>query len=236
MNKHGANMEHVYDAIIVGSGAGGAAAAYQLSRAGLDVLLLERGADLPRDATTLDIRAVVHEGRFKAREQWRDRHGRALEPEEYFNLGGKTRWFGAALLRYSPREFEADTDHQCRAWPLRHAELCPYYEQAERLLGVRPFACEPDLVRIGRRLEAASTGWQMQPLPMGLEARIVDDPLESRHFDGFASVAGLKSDAQRSFLEPLRGLPNFTLRLQAEVTDLVPAIGRPTTVPWAGRR
>jgi choline dehydrogenase-like flavoprotein len=225
-----ASMDRLYDAIIVGSGAGGAAAAYQLARAGLDVLLLERGADLPRDATTLDIRAVVHEGRFKARERWRDRHGRALEPEEYFNLGGKTRWFGAALLRYSAHEFEADPDHQCRAWPLRYADLRPYYEQAERLLGVRAFACEPDLVRIGQRLEAAATGWQTQPLPMGLDARILDDALEARHFDGFASVAGLKADAQRSFLEPIRNLRNFTLVLNAEVVDLVPAVGRPTTV------
>jgi choline dehydrogenase-like flavoprotein len=65
---------------------------------------------------------------------------------------------------------------------------------------------------------------------MGLETRIVDDPLEARHFVGFASVAGLKADAQRSFIEPIRALPNFTLRLNAGVTDLVPALGRPTTV------
>jgi choline dehydrogenase-like flavoprotein len=227
MNEHN---DPVYDAIIVGSGAGGAAAAYQLGRAGLEVLLLEKGAELPADQSTLDVRAVVHEGRFKARERWRDRHGRDLEPEEYFNLGGKTRWYGAALLRYSPAEFAADAAHQCRAWPLSYEDLCPYYEQAERLLGVRQFACEPDLARITGALDAARSGWQRQPLPMGLEPSIVDHALEARHFDGFASVAGLKADALRSFLEPVRRLPNFTLRLNAGVSDLMPANGRPTTV------
>jgi choline dehydrogenase-like flavoprotein len=222
--------DRAYDAIIVGSGAGGSAAAYRLARAGLQVLLLEKGHDLPRDASTLDVGAVVHEGRFKAHERWRDRRDDALEPEEYCNLGGKTRWYGAALLRYSPAEFEADRAHQCRAWPLGYTDLCPYYDEAERLLGVRHFDCEPDLARIGRRLDARARGWQMQPLPLGLDARILDHPHEARHFDGFASVAGLKADATRAFLEPIRHLPNFTLRLGDGVVDLLPAEGDPATV------
>ena len=40
-----------HDVIIIGSGAGGAAAAYVLAHAGLDVLLLERGPVLPRDGS-----------------------------------------------------------------------------------------------------------------------------------------------------------------------------------------
>src|SRR5262245_35230715 len=93
--------DRIYHALIVGSGAGGSAAAHRLALAGLDVLLLEKGRELPRDATTLDFRTVVSEGRFKSRERWRDGRDRELEPEEYFNVGGKTRWYGAALLRYS---------------------------------------------------------------------------------------------------------------------------------------
>ena len=41
--------------------------------------------------------------------------GRRTVPEEHFNLGGKTKWYGAALLRFAPHEFEADPAHQCRA-------------------------------------------------------------------------------------------------------------------------
>jgi choline dehydrogenase-like flavoprotein len=47
-----------YDVIIVGSGAGGAAVAYKLARAGKRVLMLEKGRQLPRDGSTLDTRQV----------------------------------------------------------------------------------------------------------------------------------------------------------------------------------
>ena len=57
-----------FDVIVIGSGAGGAAAAHRLVEAGLRVLLLEKGEPLPRDGSTLDITRVVHEGEFLARE------------------------------------------------------------------------------------------------------------------------------------------------------------------------
>ncbi|HXW10105.1 MAG TPA: GMC family oxidoreductase [Steroidobacteraceae bacterium] len=220
----------LYDAVIVGSGAGGAAAAHTLVRAGLDVLLLEKGRELPTDGSTLDFRAVVHEGRFKSREAWRDGRNRELVPEEYFNVGGKTRWFGAALLRYSESEFDADDSHQCRAWPIQYRDMLPWYQQAEQQLGVRRFACEPALARIVARLSARRSGWQDLPLPLGLDEHIVEHDLEARHFDGFASVAGHKGDANRAFLSPIAGHGNFTLATGEEVTGLMSSPGRPTHV------
>jgi choline dehydrogenase-like flavoprotein len=242
-----ARTDRLYDVIIVGSGAGGAAAAHRLTRAGLDVLLLEKGRDLPRDASTLDFRAVVQEGRFKSREAWIDGRGRALEPEEYFNVGGKTRWYGAALLRFAPEEFLADDAHQCRAWPIAHAEMLPWYDEAERLLRVRRFDSEPNLSRILRRLApagdapagdaplfAAEKGerplWRAEALPLGLDPRILTEPHEARHFDGFASVGGLKADACSAFLDPLRDAGNFTLASGEEVVELCSAPGRPSEI------
>ena len=52
------NVAH-YDAIIIGSGAGGSAAVYALARAGQRVLLLEKGRELPRDGSTLDVDQVA---------------------------------------------------------------------------------------------------------------------------------------------------------------------------------
>src|SRR5437762_2626807 len=45
-----------YDAIVTGSGAGGAAAAYRLVSGGMRVLLLETAGHLPKDGSTLDVR------------------------------------------------------------------------------------------------------------------------------------------------------------------------------------
>jgi len=105
-----------YDAIIVGSGAGGSAAAYRLAHGGWKVLLLEKGPVLPRDGSTLDVDKVIRQGLFKSKEIWLDKDGNTLAPEEYFNLGGKTKWYGAELLRFSPHEFEADPAHRIRNW------------------------------------------------------------------------------------------------------------------------
>jgi choline dehydrogenase-like flavoprotein len=212
-----------YDAIIIGSGAGGAAAAYRLVLEGLKVLMLEKGPPLPRDGSTLDNTAVVTLGRFLSKEPWVDGRGKTICPQEHFNLGGKTKWYGAAVIRYSPEEFAPDAAYSARGWPISHADLEPYYEEAERLLGVRTFPCEPGLRRILERVHAADDAWTSVPLPMALSPDISRDPVEARHFDGFASVANLKGDAETSFLRLLAGRPNFTLRTSAEVRDLLPA-------------
>jgi choline dehydrogenase-like flavoprotein len=158
--------------LIIGSGAGGAAAAYRLVLGGLRVALLEKGAQLPRDGSTLDIRRVVHAGEFFSREAWVDRRGRALTPEEHFNVGGKTKWYGAALLRFAAHEFLADEAHACAPWPLTSGELAPYYAEAERLLGVRTFPCEPDLKRILAHFERRGSPWRAQPMPLALAADV----------------------------------------------------------------
>ncbi|MDQ3565373.1 MAG: kelch motif-containing protein [Pseudomonadota bacterium] len=41
---------------------------------------------------------MIGQGAFKSKEGWLDKDGRAFTPEEYFNLGGKTKWYGAILF------------------------------------------------------------------------------------------------------------------------------------------
>lgn len=224
------NSSTEFDVIVVGSGAGGAAVTYQLVRAGLRVLLVEKGRPLPRDGTTLDVQKVIHEGVFKSHEQWHDRAGRGFAPEEYFNLGGKTKWYGAALARFSDFEFEADAEHQCLAWPTRHAEWVPYYDRAETLLGLREIPIEPDLRDIVARLLRRAPQWRAQPLPMGLSPRIAEVPLEAAHFDGFASPGGLKADGEVSVLARIAAAPNLTLLTGRAVTGLLADQARPAHI------
>jgi choline dehydrogenase-like flavoprotein len=219
-----------YDAIIVGSGAGGAAAAYKLALAGLQVAVLEKGNHLPTDGSTLDIQRVVHQREFLSREPWLDGRGRRIVPEEHFNVGGKTKWYGAALLRFAEHEFAPDPSHGCRGWPLALRELAPYYEEAEHLLGVRHFGNESNLSRILTQLQRQSSGWQAQPMPMGLAADIATHATEASHFDGFASAANLKGEAERSLLSQLRSRRNFSLWVNAEVAALLGSPAGPATV------
>jgi len=117
-------MNERYDYILVGSGAGGGAAAYRLARAGKRVLLLEKGEALPLDGSTLDVDKVIRQGAFKSRETWLDKDGGEFAPEEYFNLGGKTKWYGAAVARFALRELHAvgHAIDQCAAPTRERAE------------------------------------------------------------------------------------------------------------------
>jgi choline dehydrogenase-like flavoprotein len=219
-----------YDAVVIGSGAGGAAAAYRLVLGGLRVALIEKGDHLPTDGSTLDVGRVVHQGAFLSRESWLDGRGRHFTPEEHFNVGGKTKWYGAALLRFSEREFLPDLAHGCVGWPLTLCELTPYYQEAERLLGVRTFECEPDLRRILNYLAAPSSPWRTEAMPMGLAAEITAHRAEAAHFDGFASACNLKNEAETSILSLLRSQPNFTLMVSADAQTLLGSPASPTTI------
>ena len=220
-----------YDYIIVGSGAGGAAAAWRLAQTGRRILILEKGSKLPTDGSTLDVDRVIRRGAFTSTEQWRTPGGRTLALKEYFNVGGKTKWSGAVLVRFQRHEFDADPAYRCRAWPICYDELEGYYAEAERLLGARAFAVEPDLRRILDALCQRDPAWQQQPLPLGLAPGIVDHPQEVRRFDGgFASPLGLKSDAEVCLLDRLNGVDHVELASGKEAAALEPSEGNPKRV------
>jgi choline dehydrogenase-like flavoprotein len=218
------------DVIVVGSGAGGASAAYRLIKGGRRVLLLEKGGFLPRDGSTLDVKQVFKSGRFKSQEHWIDGENKEFIPSEFYNVGGKTKWYGAALLRFSPHEFEADPAHQALAWPFGYDEMAPYYDEAEQLLHVNRFDNEPELQALIDRIVAHDPAWRPEPLPLGLKKEILNDPVEAKHFDGFASACGYKSDAEWNLIDLIQDDPGFTLATDKIVVGLLHAESAPTEI------
>ncbi|MFN0316398.1 MAG: FAD-dependent oxidoreductase [Burkholderiales bacterium] len=211
-----------YEVIIIGSGAGGSAAAYRLAQSGVRVLVIEKGLPLPRDGSTLDPDAVMRRGAFLSDEPWTDRQGNTVVPEEHFNLGGKTKWYGAALLRMAPHEFTHDHAHQCLPWPVSYEEMAPYYEAAEQLLGVRTFPPEEDLQRIVAGLRRQDSSWRKYPMPLGLSADILGYEQEAKHYDAFASVRGMKAEAEKNFLGRIQQKSNIEILAGKAVKALLP--------------
>lgn len=223
-------MRDHYDFIIVGSGAGGAAAAYRLATEGRTVLIIERGRTLPKDSSTLDVNAVLRDGVFRETELWMDSSGAPLALDHSFNLGGKTKWYGACLLRLQAHEFFPDTGYQCVGWPFGLEELVPYYDEAEALLGVNTFEMEPTLRALLAGIEGDDSIWRVHPQVLGMSKGIFANRLEARRVDHFASPSGLKSDAETSFLERVSDHDNAEVLTDHEVVDLLASDEKPKTV------
>jgi choline dehydrogenase-like flavoprotein len=127
-----------YDAIIIGTGAGGGTLAHQLARAGKQILILERGPFLPQEKLNWDTHAVFLDNRYHTRETWQDKDGQELHPQQSYYVGGQTKVYGAALFRMRAQDFGV-IQHQggiSPAWPITYADMEPYYTLAEELFHV----------------------------------------------------------------------------------------------------
>lgn len=219
-----------YDVIVVGSGAGGGAAAYRLVKAGKRVLVLEKGGYLPLDGSTLDVKRVFVEHEFTDKVEWIDGLNQRVIPGEYYNVGGKTKWYGAVLHRFTADEFEPDPAFKCLGWPFGLDTMVPFYEEAETLLAVHRFDNEPELQALVDRVVKHDPRWKPHPLPLGLKPEILQDPKEAKHFDGFASVSGFKSDSQRNLINLVKDDPRFTILTDKPVANLISAEGHPERI------
>jgi choline dehydrogenase-like flavoprotein len=246
-------MAETYDVIIIGSGAGGATLAQRLAPTGKKILILERGEHLPREAENWDSKAVFIDHRYRTKERWYDKAGKPFVPNTHYWVGGNTSFYGAALMRLRGRDFE-ETRHKggvSPAWPIRLADLAPYYAEAEthwRVHGVRgedpteegnepPYACaaiahDPGVKRLDAHLR--NQGWKPFHLPLGVnldQSRPVTSAcIRCRTCGGYPCLLKAKSDARTLAIEPLLGLPNVTLLTGRKVTRLeTDASGRTVT-------
>src|SRR6266511_4065100 len=127
-----------YDVIIIGTGAGGGTLAYHLAPSGKRILLLERGDYLRREKDNWDSNAVIHLSKYKAKESWRDKDGHEFHPGIHYYVGGNTKFYGAALLRFRESDFGPVRHHGgiSPEWPLSYGDFAPYYTKAEYLYHV----------------------------------------------------------------------------------------------------
>ena len=232
-----------YDAIVIGSGAGGGTLTYALAQAGKKVLLLERGDFLPRTKDTWNPKVVTTEGRYQAKESWYMPDGTPFHPYIHYWVGGNTKFYGAALLRLREQDF-GEVRHVggiSPAWPLSYAEFEPYYSRAEQLYHAHgkhgedptdppasmeyphpPISHEPRIRHLDGDLRAM--GYQPFHLPLGL---MLDEqnPHKSKCIrcdtcDAFACVVQAKADAHVVCVEPALATGNVTIVTGAFVKRL----------------
>jgi len=149
-----------YEVLIVGSGHSGGMAAKVLTQKGISCLMLNAGpeADFAKDraskaAHELPYRGFNKPGRlphvYQANEfnanQWVDEQEVPYthDPAKPYNwvrvrlLGGRSLFWSRQSFRLSDFEFNAaEIDGAGDSWPIRHADLAPYYSQVEGIFRV----------------------------------------------------------------------------------------------------
>jgi choline dehydrogenase-like flavoprotein len=132
-------MASPYDAIIIGTGAGGGTLALQLARAGKNILVLERGGFMPQEKLNWSTSAVFlreplpHAGDV-AGQGWQAAASAAILlrgwADEGIWRGDVSHALPRISARFSTREVLSP------AWPISYAEMEPFYTQAEELFHV----------------------------------------------------------------------------------------------------
>ncbi len=155
-----------YDAIVVGSGISGGWAAKELTQKGLTVLMLERGKNIEHAKDYANAHKGPWEyphrgGRTYAMEEaygvlrrdyplnernldwWaNEKDSPYTEVKRFdwyrgYHVGGRSLLWGRQSYRWSDFDFEANAREGIAVdWPLRYAELAPWYDYVERHAGI----------------------------------------------------------------------------------------------------
>lgn len=146
-----------YDVVIVGSGAGGGMAAYELSKAGLKVCLLEAGTMYDPQKNVTQFKNPWESKRRGASTKYRPfgdfdacYGGWQLDGEPYTKekgtqwdwwrarmLGGRTNHWGRISLRFGPKDFKRRSiDGLGDDWPIGYDDIKPYYDRVDQLIGI----------------------------------------------------------------------------------------------------
>jgi choline dehydrogenase-like flavoprotein len=172
-------METQFDAdvIVVGSGALGANAAYELARQGKSVIILEAGVRIPRWKIVENYRNSSKKQNYNApypNEAW----AHTSYDDEYIEntgsfefrpgmlklVGGTTWHWAAACWRYIPNDMKLRSTYGVgRDWPIDYDDLEPWYGRAEDALGVAGTGEEDQSGQAGEPFPPRSTPYPLPP-------------------------------------------------------------------------
>lgn len=209
------DIEHA-DAVVVGSGFGGAVTAYRLAAAGLSVVVLERGRTYPPGSFARGPAEM-------SRAFWEPAAGlyglfdvwgfRGFDSVVSSGLGGGSLIYANVLLRKDEHWFVNEQPLPgggYETWPVTRADLDPHYDEVEKMLGGTPYPLERPAYAGTAKAHAmqdaaAELGldWQLPPLAVSFAPEPGAEP-------------GLGLPIKEAGYGNLHGRPRTTCRLCGE--------------------
>ncbi len=236
-----------FDAVVIGAGLGGGAAAAVLAERGKSVLLLEQGdpiasRDAPRDHLSPLGSPIA--GFDAPPSRVRRLHAGDKPWSLPGAVGGGTLVWGMQAWRFYPDDFRMASRYgvpegsSLTDWPLSYAELEPWYGRAEVELGVAgdytPYAARSDsypLPPVGRgpvgdwlASGAAASGWQTFSPPLAVNSAPYNGRaacVRCSECIGFSCPIDAKNGAQNTFVPRAMATGLCTLRTRAQATRML---------------
>ncbi len=278
-----------FDAIVVGSGITGGWSAKQLTEAGLKVLMLERGQEIPHQTGYATETKAPWEMPFRGQGdaelydsqypvQRLNRHFTEFTQNHFvndaenpyqtgadtdftwfrsYNLGGRSLTWGRQTYRWSEYDFDANRrDGHGTDWPIRYADIAPWYDLVEDFIGVSGSAeglpqlpdgnFQPPMalnaVEQAAR-ERISSRWPERRLMIGRTTNLTQAkdgraPCQYRSICARGCSFGAYFSTQSSTLPAAQATGNLTLVTDAVVErlDYDPVSKKVTGVRWIDRK
>ena len=207
-------MFEKYDVCIIGSGAGAGPVAYELSKAGYKVIVLEKGAwfktsDFTKDEITATRRSVYtpntkdeyHILEQKKGDNWKSKSTH-VTGYDFWNgnmVGGSSNLMSAYFHRMKPKDFRLKSEYgevegaNIEDWAISYEDLEPYYEKVERIIGVSGKVVKH------RHLEPRSTpDFPFPPLKENIVAQWIDKACKKEGVEVFPTPRGILSETKDS--------------------------------------
>ncbi len=208
----------VHPVVIIGSGAAGGMAAWNLTRQGVNVTMLDAGRKFNRSEFWTHVKPWEWQQHLDAghkppqivldtaEQPYITPLGQDFQLTRVWGRGGKTNIWGRVSLRYSDLDFTGpERDGWEIPWPIRYKDIAPYYDQVDQLIGVCGGDDDQDSL--------PGSKYFLPPPPLRCGEWIMKNAAqESRHRHRCHSSRRTHAAAQRSCQVPL--LRSLRLRLR----------------------
>ncbi len=241
----------MYDICIIGSGAGAGPIAYELTKIGAKVVVLEKGdfyneSDFSKDEIAYCRRSIITPN-LKDEYHVVNNTPTFKSGWDFWNgslVGGSSNLMSGFFHRLHPKDFRLLSEFgkiegaNIVDWPISYDELEPFYEKVERVVGVsgkiepykfqeprstKDFPYPPTFEHpISKLIDKANPNTMRTP--RAILTTLKDDRDEcyySNYCGSYGCSSGAKGSSRTSLLQPILKEKNFTLITKAHVKRLI---------------